>query len=132
LECLAGRDLPSVTDPFGSIHAGDGSGASDTRHLDDANKPPVIVDFSVVEDGNGTFLITGRVSDENPGGMVVILGGSTSCRGQSVTTNEDGTFSMVVQLRVDGSDDGWITATTIDDHQQASNEPAEYVKPTPQ
>jgi hypothetical protein len=93
------------------------------------NQPPAIVDFDAERVGNGAFLITGRVIDENPDGMVVTLGGGTSAAGITVTCDEDGYFSVIVQLRTDGTDAGFITATTIDDHNQVSEEVEVYVNP---
>jgi hypothetical protein len=93
------------------------------------NQPPVIVDFDAERIGNGAFLITGRVIDEYPDGMVVTLGGGTSAAGITVMCDEDGYFSVIVQLRTDGTDAGFITATTIDDHDQVSEEVEVYVNP---
>ena len=95
------------------------------------NLPPEIEDFYCEEMGNGLFLITGRVVDDSPGGLTVTLGGSTSADGQTTTTASDGTFSMTVQLRVDGTDSGWVTATTVDTHGEVSEEVAQFVSPTP-
>jgi hypothetical protein len=94
------------------------------------NLPPAITNFAEVELGNGLFLISGTVVDEHPGGMVVTFGGDTSASGQSVTTNSDGSFSRTVQLRVDGTDCGYLTATTVDDHNQVSQTVQVFLDPT--
>jgi hypothetical protein len=95
------------------------------------NQRPVILDFHCEEVGNGLFLITGRVQDESPGGLTVTLGGTTSAAGATTTTLADGSFSMTVRLRVDGSDVGWITATVVDAQGLVSDEVEQFVRPTP-
>jgi hypothetical protein len=92
---------------------------------------PVIENFTAHEIGNGMFLITGRVIDETPTGMIVTFGGTTSAAGQYATVSADGTFSKIVQLRTDGTDSGYITATTTDAYQVVSEEVDVLVNPTP-
>jgi hypothetical protein len=94
------------------------------------NQPPQIVGFTVTRVGTGLYLISGTVVDENPGGLTVTIGGSTSAAGSSTTTWSDRTFSMVVTLQTNGTDVGYITATTVDDHNQTSNEPSVFVTPS--
>lgn len=94
------------------------------------NLPPQITTFTITRVGEGLYLIEGVVVDENPGGLTITLGGSTSAAGETTTTWSNGTFSMVVILQTDGTDVGFITATTIDDHNQKSNEVSVYVTPT--
>ena len=77
-----------------------------------ANVAPIIMDFSAVETGNGDYLITGRVVDETPSGMIVTLAGSTSASGSKITVSSDGTFSAYVHLHTDGTDAGYIATTT--------------------
>ena len=96
-----------------------------------ANQAPQIVDFDCEEIGNGVFLVTGRVIDEHPAGMVVTLGGGTSASGTTITCASDGTFYTTIELRTDGTDSGWLTATTVDDHGLDSNEASYFVNPTP-
>jgi hypothetical protein len=74
---------------------------------------PVIVGFSAKQIGNGLFVITGKVDCTNPGGLTITFGGATSASGRTVTTNADGTFTMQVQLRTDGTDCGCLTASTV-------------------
>jgi hypothetical protein len=94
------------------------------------NAAPAIVDFRAQESGNGLFLITGRVVDESPGGLTVTFGGGTSAAGRTTTTLADGTFSIVVQLRLDGTDSGYLTAT-VTDAQGLVSEPVQvYLDPT--
>jgi hypothetical protein len=96
-----------------------------------ANQAPEIVDFNCEEVENGLFLITGRVVDEDPDGLVVTLGGGTSAAGTTIVCNSDGTFSILVTLRTDGTDTGYITATTTDDQNLDSEEVEFFVNPTP-
>jgi hypothetical protein len=63
--------------------------------------------------------------------LTVTLGGTTSAAGQTATTLADGTFALTVQLRVDGTDCGWITARTVDPQGLMSGEVEQWVNPTP-
>lgn len=119
LDGLEFRDVPS------DIGLGDAGGISSPT-----NAPPQIVGFTVTQVGTGVYLIEGTVIDENPGGLCVTIGGSTSANGMSTTTWSDGTFSLVVTLQTNGTDVGYITATTVDDHNQVSNEPRVFVTPS--
>ena len=100
-----------------------------TSHID-SNQAPVIVDFNCQQIGSGTFLVTGRVIDENPSGLIVTLGGDTSAAGTTITTAADGTFTKTIILRIDGTDRGYITAATIDAFGLISNEVSQFVNPT--
>jgi hypothetical protein len=123
LEDLEGRDQPSgpgdLTAPAADLLA------------PPARQRPVIVSFRCQEISSGLFVITGRVQDQSPGGLTVRLGGSTSADGLSAVTREDGTFSLTVRLRVDGSDTGWITATAVDAEGLVSDPVSQFVSPTP-
>jgi hypothetical protein len=129
LEGLEGRYQPSGADTAPLLLPADGTTAATAG--DKTNDPPEIVNFNAQQIGNGVFLITGRVVDEDPDGLIVTLGGSTSANGKWTFTNEDGTFSLLVQLKTDGTDTGWITATTIDDWGLVSDEVEVFVTPTP-
>ncbi|AWM40695.1 hypothetical protein GobsT_07710 [Gemmata obscuriglobus] len=79
------------------------------------NKAPEIVDFESAEIGNGHFLITGRVVDETPGGRTVTFGGAVAqLTGRTVVTDEDGTFSITVRIKTDGTEGGTVSAVTTD------------------
>jgi hypothetical protein len=91
-----------------------------------------IVDLAAEEISNGVFIISGRVIDANPGGLVVHFGGDvTTLNGTSITTDADGNFSEVVMLQTNGTDAGWLLAQTTDRDGNVSNEAATYVMPTP-
>ena len=94
-----------------------------------ANVAPVIVDFQAEQLANGLFLLTGRVVDENPDGLVVTFEGSNSANGKIATA--DGTFSVTVQLRTDGTDSGFLGATTVDAQGLTSEEVLVFLDPTP-
>ena len=96
------------------------------------NQAPQIVDFAAEELGNGMFVFTGRVIDESPGGLTITFGGSVaSMYGRTCTTDANGYFSIVVQLKTDGTDVGWLLATTQDAQGASSNEASVFVDPTP-
>ena len=96
-----------------------------------ANTGPTIVNFSKEEIVNGLFLISGQVVDQNPGGLVVTFGGSTTATGTTVTTTPDGTFSCTIQLPVNGTGAGFLTATTVDAQGLVSAEVFVFLDPTP-
>ena len=122
LEDLEGRATPS----------GDGIPVFTGSTQAPTNQAPQIVDFTAEELGNGMFLISGRVIDESPGGLTVKFGGSVATvNGRSCVTDANGYFSIVVQLRTDGTDEGWVSASTVDALGAASNQPEVHVRPTP-
>jgi hypothetical protein len=93
------------------------------------NNPPLIEDLNAREVGNGVFLITGRVSDENPGGLTVWFGGVASANRCYAVTDADGYFSATIKLRTDGTDTGNLTAR-VTDGGGLSDEDFFYVFPT--
>jgi hypothetical protein len=104
-----------------------GSYAPET--LDDA--PPRIINFAAEEVSAGLFVITGQVIDDNPGGLIVTFGGNVAAvAGRTAEVQDDGTFEIVVQLNTNGTDGGWVTATTVDEVGQTSNTPAIFIMPT--
>src|SRR5438105_15042361 len=86
------------------------------------NQPPQIVDFNAEQVSNGVFVISGHVVDENPAGLIVTLGGSTSASGIQIVCDSNGDFYATIRLKTDGTDSGTITAKTVDDHNQQSPE----------
>jgi hypothetical protein len=93
------------------------------------NLAPVIVDFTVVRLETGGYQFTGRVIDEAPGGLTVTFGGVPSAAGQTATTASDGTFSLILTLRTDGTDMGTVTAVTRDTAGLWSNVAGVWVDP---
>jgi hypothetical protein len=64
--------------------------------------------------GQNTYVLTGRVIDESPGGLTFTLGGEVNAfRGQQVNVASDGTFSVNVTI-TDPTDRGQITAQVTD------------------
>jgi hypothetical protein len=93
--------------------------------------PPVIVDFTGGEVLHGWYSFTGRVdAGESSGGLTVTFGGVPSLQGRTAVTASDGTFSLLVQVKTDGSDDGTVTAQTVANGQQ-SNQATWDITPTP-
>jgi hypothetical protein len=107
LEALEWRDQPDATPVALSLSLPTNPGIL-------APTPPAITNFTAENFGNGLFLISGQVADTHPGGLTVTFGGGTSASGLTVTTNADGTFNKTIQLRTDGTDGGYLTATTVD------------------
>ena len=124
LEGLEWRDQPSggVISPPPAVNG---------EAAQDKNQRPAIVDFECKEVGNGLYVITGRVVDESPGGLTVTLGGSTSAAGRTIVTQSDGTFRLTIQLKTDGTDAGFITATAVDRAGLVSDPVSRWVDPTP-
>jgi hypothetical protein len=87
------------------------------------------VNFSVAHLGQGWCYFTGTVQDEAPGGLVVTFSGVPTVQGQTATTAADGTFSLTIQLRTDGTDNGNVSAVTYDRLGLKSNEPYVAVNP---
>jgi hypothetical protein len=49
----------------------------------------------------------------------------------SAEIQDDGTFYLIVRLQTDGSDVGFVTATTVDAQGVVSDEAVVFVSPTP-
>lgn len=120
-------DASLITTTVPGVSPADGPAEGDPRTP--ANLAPMIVDLSVQRLDSGLYRISGRVLDENPGGLVVNLGGIPSVQGLSVITNADGTFTIDVPLKTDGSDAGWVTAITRDASGLVSNLASCWVDP---
>jgi hypothetical protein len=88
---------------------------------------PVISNFAAVEGLNRMFTFSGTVTDQTPAGLTVSFGGIPSLAGQSTTVNADGSFSLLVQLQGDGSDNGNAWAQTTNWWNLQSNQPTAYV-----
>lgn len=94
------------------------------------NQPPRI-EVHCQEMGIGLFRITGRVTDESPGGLTVTFDGIPSIEGKTITTNSDGTFSFMLHVKTDGTDVGDVIAQTKDAQGLDSNIAWESIHPTP-
>jgi hypothetical protein len=77
------------------------------------NQAPTI-ELSYTLNGQRYVTLSGRVTDENPGGLTVSLGGQVNA---SVVTNPDGTFSWFGQAAALGE----VTASTTDTGGLSSN-----------
>lgn len=92
---------------------------------------PQIVEFTAEELDHGWYYFTGRVeATPSSAGLTVTFGGVPSLQGQTAVTNSDGTFSLVIRVLTDGSDDGTVTAQTTVGGQQ-SNLAMYDITPTP-
>jgi hypothetical protein len=117
LEALDGRFCPDgndATNPSGTLYL--------VTTPPDVNAPPEIINFTAVEISSGVVNISGTVVDEDPAGLTVTFQGpQTAINGKTVTTASSGTFSLTVTLAIDGSDDGMVSAQTVDRAGLASN-----------
>jgi hypothetical protein len=75
-----------------------------------SNKPPVIRNFTHTAVGT-VVTFTGRVEDENPGGLTVRLGGPAAMDNKAVTTDAAGYFTLTVNM---GGQTGEVWARTTD------------------
>jgi hypothetical protein len=130
LEILEGRDHPSsLAAPELLLEQPPAYAAYAAETADQA---PKIVDFTAEEVGNGLYIFTGRVIDEAPAGMTVTFGGDVpTMMGQTAGVQSDGTFTLIIRLRTDGTDVGFVTATTVNAQGEVSNEAVVFVSPTP-
>jgi hypothetical protein len=125
LEGLEGRATPS-----GGAGTQSPPPYSQNGPVPGTNQPPAITGLAAQGLGGGWFIISGRVIDESPGGLTVTFGGSVATlAGRTVTTAADGSFSFAVHLKTDGSDTGWLLATTTDPLGLESDEASCYVSP---
>jgi hypothetical protein len=109
--------LTAVASGLGDVHgqATDiGGHQSNVAIVTLVNNAPQIVDMSVSCMGDNTYVLTGHVLDESPGGLTFTLGGDVDAfRGRLVTVNADGTFSISATI-TDPTDRGEITAQVTD------------------
>lgn len=75
-----------------------------------SNKPPVIRNLKYTAEGT-TITFTGKVEDENPGGLTVRFGGPSSMGNQTTMTDASGNFSHTVNM---GGQTGEVWAKTTD------------------
>jgi len=134
LEGFEPRDTPSANPVTGPRPISATGGPTSTTGNSDGpgttNNPPAIVDFAADGIGDGWYVISGRVVDEHPGGLTIRFGGDLATMdGQTTTTAADGTFSVLVCLKTNGTDRGWLSAVTQDDLGQSSNVADVYVNP---
>lgn len=92
---------------------------------------PVIDDFGAVEISKGWFRLEGHVSAANPGGLTIYFNGIPAVTDLTTTTDADGNFSVVIQVKTDGTDSGTITAQTVDANGNWSNVAMTLISPTP-
>ena len=124
LEGLDGREAPS-----GGLVSGSNPGPAQDGQPP-VNQAPQIVDFDAENVGNGWWLISGRVVDEQPDGLTVSFGGAVaSLANVTVVTDADGEFSYLVQLNNNGTDTGWLSATTTDGQGAPSSPVYAYCDP---
>lgn len=129
LEPLDWRAAPSsLIDPL------TGAPSSDSQYLASgsaANQAPRIINFGGGQDSGNIWIIKGDVVDESPGGLTVTLGGDpVTLRGQTLTTDANGHFELVIALNTDGTDDGRMTAQTADAQGLASNVAEANIRPS--
>jgi hypothetical protein len=109
--------LTTVASSLGDVHgrATDfGGQQSNLATVTLVNSAPRIVDMVVTCTGQNTYVLTGRVIDESPGGLTVTLGGEVDgFSGRTVTVGSDGTFSITAVI-TDPNDRGEITAQVTD------------------
>lgn len=93
-----------------------------------AERVPGIVDFYAQEGEDGLWTFSGLVVTDSPGGLLVIFGGLPTLVGQTTEVNEDGTFSLTIQLG--DCEGGLATAQTTDWDGLLSNVAEDYVHRT--
>lgn len=73
---------------------------------------PSIANFLATEGANNQWTFTGTVTDESAAGLSIIFGGLASLIGQSTTVQQNGTFSLTIQLQV--GEQGQASVKTTD------------------
>jgi hypothetical protein len=78
-----------------------------------APEAPVIQDFDVVHVLNTSWMISGQVIDQSPGGLSVVFGGPGYIEGSTAPTDNSGNFSLAVTVSA-ALPDFTITAQVTD------------------
>ncbi len=80
--------------------------------LENATQALMIVDFGAIEGPAQIWTFTGKILHANPGTLVVTFAGLPSLEGRSAVVDEDGVFSLTLQLTP--GEEGTVTAVTTD------------------
>ncbi len=110
-----------------SIYGQDAFGSQSSSYtllvVPTSNPAPVIT-LQVVNNDNGSFTLSGKVFDANPGSLPVVFSGGVSA---TATTDSDGSFSLTTQP----SQTGMVYVVTTDASDNSSNTADIVVSPTP-
>jgi hypothetical protein len=119
--------LPVAASPKGTATVSGAPPAGGPTSGNVTAKPPKIVNFQVINNGNNNWTFTGQVQGPDTEGLLVTLAGIPSLddNGASATVQADGSFSYTVTLRT--GETGGVTADCTDWWGQASNEATAYV-----
>jgi hypothetical protein len=90
LECLEGRELPSVAPVLPGGHSSTLQAPTDA---------PQMLTFVATQTGAQTWVFSGTVSTPDPSSTTVQLGGLPSLSGVSCGVRADGSFSVTVTLQ---------------------------------
>jgi len=99
-----GKIAATTVDPWGLVSA-------DALVVVEST-PPIIVNFSAVEDVDGIWIFRGSVTDESAEGLIVNFDGLKSLVGKTAKVRADGTFSLAVRLQP--GEEGTVSAITTD------------------
>jgi hypothetical protein len=91
---------------------------------------PRIDSFGAAEVAHGWYQITGHVTANSPEGLVIRFEGIPSLEGKTATADANGNFTLVFEVKTDGSDSGIICAQTTQNGVN-SNTALTYINPTP-
>jgi len=91
----------------------------------------LIDDFGVTEEAHGWLTFEGHVTADNSEGLTVYFSGIPGVTDMTATTDENGNFTLTVQVHTDGTDSGTVTVQTVDSHGNWSNVAMIPVMPTP-
>jgi hypothetical protein len=92
--------------------ANDGTQNSQPVSTTLTNAAPTVTNFTAVQGPNNTWTFSGKVNDEAPAGLSVILSGPPGVNGQTATVLANGLFSVTVTLPPTSC--GFVTATVAD------------------
>jgi hypothetical protein len=97
LECLEGRELPSVAPVMDGVMP---SGGQSSTMLQPALAAPQITSFFATQvAGTLTWTLSGTVASPDPLSTTIQFGGLASLSGRSCSVQADGTFSITVTLQ---------------------------------
>lgn len=97
-------------------------GATLSRGTGTADTGPRLTNFAAIEIVGGLYRLEGDVIDPAPAGLTVTFGGDPdSLRDTTTTTDANGHFSKVVDVKTDGSDDGTLSAQAVNAAGVATN-----------
>jgi hypothetical protein len=118
---------------LGNVYASTTDGASNTAVVTLMVPQPKIINFGGSQGPGNVWTFSGTVSAAggSPGLTVYFGGDPVDMQNKTTTVNQDGTFTLIVQMNGQQNDNGSVSAQTVDWWNQQSNMAFDFITQTP-